>query len=145
VPRDLPDLLAWKTSFEVPKNDLNLALADLENEVRLSLPGLGFAFRIKIMGKDLEAEGITRNQQIVDFAMQDAPLGEVLTGIVRKANPDPGAASAADARQKLVWVVGTDSDAPQKPVILVTTRKAAARERYQLPDSFRFESGDHER
>jgi hypothetical protein len=136
VPKSLAELLAWKTSFEVPQNDLNLVMADLEQEVKGSFPGLGFAFSIKIIGKDLEADGITRNQKIVDFKEQEKPLADILTGLVRKANPDPSAKSAADPAQKLVWLIAPDPDKLDQQVILITTRKAAETKNYQLPAAF---------
>ena len=48
-----------------------------------------FEFAIKIIGDDLEADGITRNQSIRDFKQENQTVADILTALVRKANPDP--------------------------------------------------------
>jgi hypothetical protein len=135
-PKSIDDLLKKKSSFEVPRNDMNLAMADLEKEVKGDSPDLPFEFAIKILGKDLEAEGITRNQAIVNFKMEGAPLADILTGLVRKANPVTTVKDPSEVDQKLIWVVGPDPDKPDKQVVLITTRKAAGEKKYTLPAPF---------
>ena len=88
------------------------------------------------MGNDLKMEGITQNQKVVDFNMEDKLLAEILTGIVRKANPDPTVKEASEPGQKLIWVVGPNPDDKSKQAIIVTTRAAAERESYKLPAPF---------
>lgn len=134
TPKTLEELLKHPVTFEVPKNDLNLVMADLEKEVNADLPGLPFPFSIKIIGKDLEQDGITRNQQILNFKMEKTPLGEVLNGLMIKAN---GVAPSPDSpEQKLVWVVGPDPDKPGQQTVLVTTRKASEAKKYNLRPPF---------
>jgi hypothetical protein len=134
TPKNLEELLKHPVTFEVPKNDLNLVMADLEKEVNADLPGLPFQFTIKIIGKDLEQDGITRNQQIVDFKMEKKPLFEVLNGLMIKGN---GPAPSPDSpEQKLVWVVGPDPDKPDQQTVLITTRKASEAKKYNLRPPF---------
>ncbi len=136
LPKNLDELLKRKIDFEVPQNDLNLVMADLETEMKTDLPGLPFDFTIKILGKDLEMDGITRNQKILNFKVSAMPLEEVLTGLVRKANPVTTVKDPSELDQKLLWVVGPDPDQPDKQTILITTRKAAEAKKYTLPAPF---------
>ena len=73
--------------------------------------------RIELLRKDLQLEGITKNQTIT-IDMRDKPVSEVLQVILLKANPDG----------KLAYVV------KQSGVLVITTRAAAAkREEVALP------------
>jgi hypothetical protein len=111
-------------------------MRDIADDVRANLlKGSTVEFDIKLIGKDMEKDGITRNQSIVDFKQDDKTVAEVLTAMVMKANapnqPDP---SVPD--QKLIWVVAPDPDKPARQIILITTRAAAEREKYKLPAPF---------
>ncbi|MCG8587090.1 MAG: protein kinase, partial [Pirellulales bacterium] len=90
---------------------------------------------IVVLGKDIEADGITRNKEIRDFNMTNKSLHDMLVLLCMKNNPVPGLTSAADANQKLVYVVGPSPD-DGKDVILITTRKAAGTKGYKLPAAF---------
>ncbi|MDE0818177.1 MAG: protein kinase [Pirellulaceae bacterium] len=133
MPKTIEEVLQYPFSVDIPQQDLNLAIADIANEVRSSLTGLPFKFELNIAGNDLMQEGITRNQAIRDFTMKDKPLAEVLTGIVMKANPDPTVTSPSMPNQKLIWLITTDPNDPANKIILVTTRKAAVTNKYTLP------------
>lgn len=133
-PKTLDELLKYPVTFEVVRNDMNLVMSELEKEIASDMPGLPFPFAVKIIGKDLELEGITRNQAIANFKMEKKPLAEVLTGLVRKADgaaPDPSA-----PEQRLVWLVGPDPDKPDQQVVLITTRKAAESKKLTLRPPF---------
>ena len=136
LPQTIEEVLQYPFSVDIPQQDLNLAIADIANEVRSSLTGLPFKFELTIAGNDLMQDGITRNQAIRDFAMKDKPLAEVLTGIVMKANPDPTVTSPSMPNQKLIWLITTDPNDPGNKIILITTRKAAAANKYTLPPVF---------
>ena len=133
LPKTIEEVLQYPFSVDIPQQDLNLAIADIANEVRSSLTGLPFKFELNIAGNDLMQEGITRNQAIRDFTMKDKPLAEVLTGIVMKANPDPTVTSPSMPNQKLIWLITTDPNDPGNKIILITTRKAAITNKYTLP------------
>lgn len=83
---------------------------------------------IAIEGRDLQLEGITRNQMLA-LDVSDKPAGDVLLDMLRQANPDPLAEGPADPRQKLVYVVSDQG-------VMVTTRAAAARRGDPLPAAF---------
>lgn len=136
APKNIDEVLKHKITFEEPGNDMNLVMTALEKEVTTDLPSITFPFAIKIIGKDLELEGITRNQSIRNFKMENTPLAEVLTGLVRKANPVTTVKDPSEVDQKLIWVVGPDPDKPDQQVVLITTRKAAESKKYTLPAPF---------
>jgi eukaryotic-like serine/threonine-protein kinase len=136
LPKTIEEVLEYPFSVNIPQQDLNLAIADIANEVRSSLTGLPFKFEINIAGNELMQEGITRNQAIRDFSLKDKPLAEVLTGIVMKANPDPTVTSPSMPNQKLIWLITTDPNDPGNKIILITTRKAAETNKYTLPSVF---------
>jgi hypothetical protein len=135
-PATLNDVLQHRMSISIPQQDLINALVDIESAVRDELRNLPFQFTIKMMGNDLMLDGITQNQKVTDFNMQNTTLSEILTGLVRKANPDPSVTDPSQPGQKLIWVVAADPADGSKQVVLITTRQAAARDGYQLPAPF---------
>ena len=136
VPQTIEELLKSSMSVDIPQQDLNLAIADIVTDVRSSITGLPFEFDIKIDGNDLMDEGITRNQAIRDFVMENQPLEEILTGIVMKANPVTTVQSPTEKDQKLVWLITDDPLKAGNKIILLTTRKAAETKEYTLPAVF---------
>ena len=91
---------------------------------------------IKILGGDLEKDGITRNMTVRDFNQKDKTLSEILTALVMRANPITTVKAPNEADQKLLWVIGPDPDSG-KETILITTRAAATTKKYTLPPEFR--------
>ncbi|MEO0530096.1 MAG: hypothetical protein AAF266_05895 [Planctomycetota bacterium] len=83
---------------------------------------------ITIRGRDLQLEGITRNQML-GLDVTETPADDALVRVLRKANPDPLAAGPADPRQRLVYVVRDNE-------IIVTTRAAAKQRGETLPELF---------
>lgn len=117
--------LARRITLRMPRDTLEAALAQLARELGVE---------IVIVGADLQADGITKNQSL-DVNLEELPGAEVLVEILRRANPDKSAAGPGDARQKLVYVVGPKG--PGGPaVIFVTTRSRAAERGEKLPDVF---------
>ncbi len=136
VPQTLEELINTTISLSFDQKSLELAIHDLAAEVQEKYPTLPFAFDIHIAGGDLQLSGITRNQQISNFRAAGKTLGEVLTALVLRANPVTSVTRASDPEQKLVWVIGPDPSTPDRQILLITTRDAAARHGYQLPRSF---------
>lgn len=140
-PKTLDDVLKLKTKMAFDAQSLEFCMRDLAIDAQDVAKGSPFAkggaqeLAIKIIGSDLEKDGITRNQTVRDFS-KEGTIAEVLTGLVQKANPVAGK-PANDPEQKLLWVVGPDPDNPAKQMILVTTRAAAATKKYTLPPEFR--------
>jgi hypothetical protein len=134
VPASDPALvLEHRMDFDVSQQSLDFTLRDLALIASELLPE--GSFEIRLEGRDLQLDGITRNQQIRNLQLIDLTVGEILTAIVMRANPVP-ANSPDDPAQKLVWVVDPAAARPQLR-ILITTRSAAERQRLALPDAFR--------
>jgi hypothetical protein len=108
------------TTLSFPKETLEKALEMLSMDLKIPL---------QIAGRDLQLEGITKNQTL-SLDLRDRKAGDILVAILRQANPDRTATSAADPRQKLVFVIRGDA-------IIVTTRSAAAQRNEELPEVFR--------
>lgn len=92
----------------------------LERSLQLVADEIGV--KIEIVGADLQLDGITKNQSIVQFNERNRPADEILRKIMLKANPDG----------KLVYVLR-----PAQPggpeVLFVTTRAAAAKRKEPIP------------
>ena len=119
--------------------DLNVLLADLQTEVLDDIGKIPFTFNIRLIGSDLEADGITKNQRPGELVIEQKSLGEILTAIMVGANPDKDISGAKDPNCKLIWVVADDPENPGQQAILITTRKAAAQKSYSLPAAFQTE------
>ncbi|MEQ8788635.1 MAG: hypothetical protein RIC55_20160 [Pirellulaceae bacterium] len=126
------DALAAKVSFAWDNDSLASGLLALEKMVKAEHPG----FRIRIVGGDLQFEGITRNQRVRGVKLEDDTVAEVLTALVLKANPISLVKDSRDPRLKLVWVIGADPAEPGVQAVLVTTRKGAAKRGEKLPEVF---------
>lgn len=135
-PMTLAEALQLRTSFSFDSQSLEFAMRDLADEVKGNLKGAPFEFAIKIIGDDLKLEGITRNQTIRDFKQENQTIADILTALVRKANPVTTVTDPKETDQKLVWVIGPDPDSLENQVVLITTRSAAASKKYALAAPF---------
>jgi eukaryotic-like serine/threonine-protein kinase len=136
APKTIADALQLKTSYSFDSQSLEFAMRDLAEDVKSNLKSASLEFTIKIIGGDLEKDGITRNQTIRDFRQENQTVADILTALVRKANPNTTAQDASAPTQTLVWVIGNDPDNPGKEAVLITTRAAAAAKKYTLPTVF---------
>ena len=140
-PKTLQELLATPRDLSVKTNpDLGLLLEGIKSEILDDYGNLAFEFDIKLMGNDLRNEGITQNQRPGDFEISQKPLADILAEIMHKANPNKEATGPTDPLCKLIWVVAEEPSGSGKPIILITTRAAAADKGYQLPKQFVAES-----
>ena len=81
--------------------------------------------------------GITQNQAVRNFKMENATISEIFTGMMMRANPITTVKEPTETDQQLVWVIGPDPKDPGRRVLLVTTRVAAdANDKYQLAKPF---------
>lgn len=111
--------LAKLVSISFRSESLTTALTILSDE--LEIP-------ITVNGRDLQLDGITRNQML-SLSVSDLAGAATLIEVLRRANPDKEAKSPADPRQKLVYVIRDQG-------IVVTTRKATQSRGEQLPKVF---------
>jgi hypothetical protein len=129
-PQSLAALLQRPRSLNIPEQDLINALAELETEIKSAYPDLPFEFSIELDGNALRLEGITQNQKVSNFRLENQPLADILTALVLKANPDPAVTTARDPKCKLIWLID-----PARPLgqIRVSTRAAAQENGWVLP------------
>jgi hypothetical protein len=132
----LEQLIQHKFSIRFGQESLEMAGESIRDQFNASLPAGSLPLEIVLLGGDLELDGITQNQQIRDFFHEDQTLSFVLDDLVRRANPDRTATELSQVAQKLVWVIGTDPNNPDKQVVLITTRTQANEKKYTLPTQF---------
>jgi serine/threonine protein kinase len=135
-PQTIEELLNAKIDIGFAQQSLEFAMRDLATAAREEYPELPFDFQIKVIGTDLQKEGITRNQQIRDINAKQVSVADVLTQFVRKGNPVTTVQNPNEIDQKLVWLVGPDPDDATKKIVLITTRVAAGEKKLTLPAVF---------
>lgn len=136
-PKTLEELLAMKRDLNIANPpDLNVLISDLQTEIKDDVGKLPFEFNIRLIGADLEKDGITKNQRPSELVIEQKSVSEILTSIMIAANPSKDITGANDPMCKLIWVVGDDPEKPGQKAVLITTRTAAATKAYQLPPAF---------
>lgn len=133
------DMLNRSMSISFLQQSLQFSVAEVVDEFKQSLPPGNTMPAVRIVGGDLELNGITQNQQIRGFERENVPLRSVLTDLVLGANPDKTATGPKDPKQALIWVVHPTGKSPDQTEILITTRDAAKAKQYELPPEFRLE------
>ncbi len=130
------ELLTQEYDLEIGSDDMVNVVSLINEDVPTTFSNLGIKFNLRILGKDLELDGITKNQR-VSISIKGKTFAEVLTGIVMSAqgSTDP---TLVD-KQKLIWVIGPDPDTSEE-TILLTTRRQAAEKKYTIPGVFIGES-----
>lgn len=137
TPQTIEELLAENRTIEIGNDDLNIAVDKIVAEVKDDYPALPFDFKITINGTHLMDKGITKNQRLVDFKVENKPLGDILAQFTYTATTDKTSAGPSDPKTELIWVVfNPDPDDPKQKQVLITTRTAATREGYTLPSQF---------
>ena len=116
--------LIKKTSLSFDQDNLRSAIRQLSEESGIA---------IKIIGQDLELEGITQNQSF-GISLTQQPTKKILVEILKVANPIKNASLTDDA-QKLIYVVKRDKT-ENNPTIWITTRAAAASRGDSIPHVF---------
>ena len=103
-------------------------------EAALKLLAQDVGIKIHINGKDLQADGITKNQSFA-LNLRDRPARQILVEILRLANPDKASTGTQDPRQKLIYVLPDTTTASQQAIV-ITTRAAAAGRGDPIPGVF---------
>ncbi|MDG2409599.1 MAG: protein kinase [Pirellulales bacterium] len=85
---------------------------------------------MKIIGRDLELEGITQNQSF-EISMKNKPVNKILVEVLQLANPHKNLKLSAN-EQKLIYVIKQAATEDQ-PVIWITTRTAASKRGDTIP------------
>ena len=132
----LEDVLQTRLSLDIPQQSIEFALNDLAELVNARVNDAAFKLLIRIDGPSLQADGITRNQQIRGFRRDNATVADLLTGLVMTANPVTTVTAPHEPDQKLVWVILPEPAAVAGRIILITTRETAQQKGYSLPIAF---------
>ncbi|HIF31641.1 MAG TPA: hypothetical protein EYQ75_08230 [Planctomycetaceae bacterium] len=135
IPQTMDELLATTTKIAFSQLSFENVIRTIENDLLEKHPALPFFFDIKVIGRDLEGNGITRNKEVRNFDASGT-VADVLTQLCLKTNPVTTVTKPSEKDQKLVWVIGPDPDNESKTVILITTRDASAAKNYTLPKPF---------
>ena len=115
-PKSVAEKLASKITLTFPRESLERALELWSNEVGV---------KVVMLGTDMMAEGITKNQSINDFDEQNVGAEAVLLKILKIANPEG----------KLVYILKPESSGSQEIVVQITTRSAVKSRGDKLPSS----------
>ena len=132
----IDQMLERQMTVSFDQESLEFALEAISNAFQDGLPAGNQMPKAVIVGGDLELMGITQNQQVRDFSKDQKSLRSVLTDLVLQANPDKSATGPTDAKQSLIWVVTDSESETGKKEIRITTRQAAERENYTVPNEF---------
>lgn len=130
------DMLNRPMSLAFAQESLEMSLAAIATEFNDSLPEGETRVEMSINGGAFQKEGITQNQQIRDFSFEKAPLRELLTSLVRRANPVTTVQSPTEKDQKVVWLVLENASSSGGKKIELTTRSWAEANGAQLPKEF---------
>lgn len=134
----IEELLNRKMSVNFEQESLEFAIDNIVTAFERDLPSGSKLPNVRIIGGDLQLMGITQNQQVRNFKQANVPLRQVLTELLRLANPDKTATGPKDEKQSLIWVVEDDATKPGAKEILVTTRNSA-KGKYEVPPEFKIE------
>ena len=137
-PLSVEELLNRKMSVNFEQESLEFAIDNIVTAFERDLPSGSKLPNIRIIGGDLQLMGITQNQQVRDFKQANVPLRQVLTQLLRLANPDKTATGPKDEKQSLIWVVEDDATKPGTKEILITTRNSA-KDKYEVPPEFKID------
>lgn len=129
TPETIEEKLASTMSISFPQNSLEFALRDIGEEAGLE---------IEIKGNDLQLDGITRNKEIKEFTHDNKPVGEILAQLLVRANPEPSPGPNTDV-QKLIYVIHPTDGPDEDKKVIVTTRAAAEKNNYTLPEVFKIQ------
>jgi len=124
-------LLTTKIDFEYKGGSLGEVILALET--KLASNG---KLKIEILSKDLQNEGITKNQRLGRLSFKNESVGQVLTAIMIQANPRTGLSTPSDEKQVLVWAPKKETKISAKAIVFVTTRVGATKRKLKLPRAF---------
>jgi hypothetical protein len=133
--KSIEEILDTNVSISFAQESLESALQLIATEVSDSLLG-GKPISMAINGSAFQKEGITRNQQIRDFAKPGVPLRSILMDLVRRANPVTTVKEPTEKDQKVVWIILDDPESILKKKIELTTRRWVEENKATLPKEF---------
>lgn len=135
-PLTLEQYLNRKIELSFDQEPIEKALQLVGEAANEKLPSGTPRLRFELDGDAFELGGITRNQQLQDFAFVQQPMRDALTEIARRGNTVPNVNDTRAADQKLIWIVKEDPQNPGQQMISLTTRDAAGKAGVALPKEF---------
>lgn len=133
-PLSLLDSLQLKCDYRFSQRSFDEAFLGLARELKAAHPHS--QLELLIVGDELKKAGVTRNQELAKFTPGRKTVGQLLTLLAMRANPQK-VTRPSDPAQVIVWTVGSAPDDREKQVVLITTRRAAAQNNLRLPKYFR--------
>lgn len=124
-PQTLEERLKQPTSLSFDRSSLEKSLQTLSEDLGI---------RIVILGRDLQLDGITKNQSF-GIDLRNRPAREILNTIVQLANPDKTATKLSDDAQKLIYVLKPNYENGEDAIV-ITTRAQAVKRQDTLPAEF---------
>jgi serine/threonine protein kinase len=123
-----------KLSFD--QESLEISLQSIAEATADGLPANQPKLAMELDYTSMEKDGITQNQQIRQFMHNGKPLREVLTDLVKRANPTPGIQDTTSAELKFIWILVDAADKPGGKKILLTTRAYVNEKKLPLSKEF---------
>lgn len=134
--KSIDDLLATKVNLRIEQESLEVVLQAIATELKDSLGLEAEPIPMSINGTAFQKDGVTRNQQIRNFDYSDTSIRDLLTALVRRANPVTTVQSPNEKDQKVVWLLLDDPNSPTKKKLDLTTRAWADSNNATLPMEF---------
>lgn len=122
-----------RLSFD--QEPIERALALVGEEANSGVPAAS-QLRFELDGAAFERAGITRNQQLREFKINNQPARQALTDIAKRGNPVTTVKDTRESDQRLIWVVKDDPQNATKKMISLTTRDSAIAAGISLPVEF---------
>ncbi len=129
------DLLNKPIRLIFDQEPIERALALVGEEANTGVPAAS-QMRFELDGGAFERAGITRNQQLREFKIDNKPMRDALTEIAKRGNPVTTVKDTREIDQKLIWVVRDDPQNAGKKMISLTTRDTAAADKIPLTKEF---------
>ena len=136
APKSTDELLATKVKLRIEQESLEVVLQAIATELKESQGVDTEPIPMAINGTAFQKDGITRNQQIRNFDYSDTPVRDLLTALVRRANPVTTVQNPNEKDQKVVWLLLDDPNSPTKKKLELTTRAWAEGNNAALPKEF---------
>jgi hypothetical protein len=132
----IEEYLGRKIRLSFDQEPIEVALRMIGEEANADLPPGTPALRFVLDGDAFERAGITRNQPLRDFNMNDQSVRDALTEVAKRGNPVTTVKDTREADQRLLWVVTDDPESSGAFMISLTTREAATTAGIALPTEF---------
>lgn len=136
LPLTIDQYLGRKIRLSFDQEPIEVALRLIGDEANAGLPPGTPPLRFALDGGAFERAGITRNQPLRDFKINDKAVREALTEVAKRGNPVTTVKDTREIDQKLLWVITDDPESPGKSMLSLTTREAATAAGIVLPSEF---------